>query len=110
MSTGQRRKPGRKKAASTWWKIATKYKNRFRDFSNSFFHKIVAVQSYPLESADQGISYLFDDTGIQFLTLNSAWQIDQFNRDRSGIHPEAVLNAVSHADKLRNSPPSKAGE
>ena len=86
------------------------YKNRFRDFSNSFFHKIVAVQAYPLESADQGISYLFEDTGIQFLTLNSAWQIDQFNRDRSGIHPEAVLNAVAQADKLRDSPRSKRDE
>ena len=38
--------------------------------------------------ADQGISYLFPDTGIQFLTLNSAWQIDMKGRKKAGIHPD----------------------
>jgi hypothetical protein len=39
----------------------------------------------------------FWDTGIQFLTFNSAWQIDQFHRKRSGLHEEAVARAIQEA-------------
>ena len=35
---------------------------------------------------------------MQFLTLNSAWQIDQFYRRRCGIHPSAVANVIAEAD------------
>ncbi len=75
------------------------YPKRLKRFSDAFFHKVLPAQPYPLEPAKQGMSYLFDDTRIQFLTLNSAWQIDQFNRKRSGLHPDAVSNAIAEAEK-----------
>jgi len=75
------------------------YPKRLKRFSDAFFHKVLPAQPYPLEPAEQGQSYLFDDTQIQFLALNSAWQIDQFNRKRSGLHPDAVSGAIAEADK-----------
>jgi len=75
-----------------------KYKNRFQSFSQAFYHKVVQ-QPYPLDFTDQGISYLFGKNGIQFLALNSAWEIDQHGRDNSGIHPDAVTGVIRRAGK-----------
>lgn len=36
----------------------------------------------------------FWEAGVQFLVLNSCWQIDRFDRKRSGVHLEAVANAI----------------
>ncbi|MFC1714169.1 metallophosphoesterase family protein [Candidatus Poribacteria bacterium] len=74
------------------------YPNRIKQFSDAFFHKIIQ-KPYPLEYDQQGIAYLFPDTKIQFLTLNSCWQIDQFNRKRSSLHPDAAAHAIEQADK-----------
>lgn len=74
------------------------YRNRFVSFSKSFYHKVVQ-QPYPLDFADQGISYLFPDRGIQFFALNSAWQVDRYGRDNSGIHPDAVAGVIQQADR-----------
>ena len=79
-----------------------KYRNRLKQFSDAFFHKITAGEPYPLAPAEQGVSHLFPDTGIQFLTLNSAWQIDQFHRNRATMHPEAVTGVISQADSEIN--------
>ncbi|HLK60522.1 MAG TPA: TIR domain-containing protein [Chthonomonadaceae bacterium] len=77
---------------------AEKYPLRFKPFSDGFYHKFLQ-RPYPTEYAEQGISLPFWETGIQFLTLNSCWQIDQFYRKRSGLHPEAVANAIKQAQK-----------
>ena len=77
---------------------AEKYPLRFKAFSESFYHKFLQ-RPYPLEAAAQGIAIPFWETGIQFLALNSCWQIDQFNRKRAGLHPEAVANAIREAQK-----------
>ena len=74
------------------------YPQRLKKFSDAFFHKIIQ-KPYPLDYAQQGIAYLFQATKIQFLTLNSAWEIDQFYRKRSGLHPEAVANVINKADE-----------
>ena len=74
------------------------YPKRLKRFSDAFFHKVVPAQPYPLDPVEQGMSYLFEDTQIQFLVLNSAWQIDQFNRKRSGLNPDAVSNAIVAAN------------
>jgi len=73
------------------------YSHRLLEFSDRFFHKIVQ-KPYPLEPRDQGIPYLYADARIQFLTLNSGWQIDQFHRKRSSIHPEAIAQLIRNAD------------
>src|SRR5579862_369913 len=77
---------------------SAKYPERFKAFSDGFFHKFVQ-KAYPLDIASQGIAIPFWETGIQFLAFNSCWQIDQFNRKRQSIHPDAVANALREADR-----------
>ncbi|HPO15898.1 MAG TPA: metallophosphoesterase [Candidatus Hydrogenedentes bacterium] len=77
---------------------ASKYPLRFKPFSDHFYHKFLQ-RPYPTDYAEQGMVVPFWETGIQFLTLNSCWQIDRFNRKRSGVLPEAVANALKQAQK-----------
>ncbi len=73
-----------------------KYPLRFKAFSDGFFHKFLQ-KPYPTDSSAQGLAVPFWETGIQFLTLNSCWQIDQFNRKRSGINADAVAQVIRSA-------------
>jgi small GTP-binding protein len=75
-----------------------KYPLRFKPFSDDLYHKFLQ-RPYPMPAVQQGISIPFWDTGIQFLTLNSCWEIDEFDRKRAGIHPEAVANAIKQAQE-----------
>ncbi|VFN05775.1 MAG: hypothetical protein BECKG1743D_GA0114223_107661, partial [Candidatus Kentron sp. G] len=75
------------------------YPNRLKPFSDAFYHKVTASQDYPLAPEEQGRAYFFEDTGIQFIALNTAWEIDQFHPRRSGVHPEALANALAAADR-----------
>lgn len=74
----------------------TSYPLRLKLFSDSFFHKFLQ-KPYPADYPAQGSTVPFWDTGIQFITLNSCWRIDQFNRKRSGVHPDAVAHAIKDA-------------
>jgi WD40 repeat protein len=83
------------------WVVAQdpeKYPLRFKPFSDGFYHKFLQ-KPYPLAYEDQGMSIPFWETGIQFLALNSCWQIDEFNRQRASIHPEAVAHAIKQAQQ-----------
>jgi hypothetical protein len=75
-----------------------KYPLRFKPFSDGFYHKFLQ-RPYPTDCAAQGVAIPFWETGLQFLTLNSCWQIDQFNRKRAGVHPEAVAHAIKEAQR-----------
>jgi hypothetical protein len=84
-----------------------KYPLRLKQFSDMFYHKFLQ-RPYPLDYSKQGIAILFWETGIQFLTLNSCWQIDQFNRKRSGVNVGAVAHVIRQAQK-QESDARKAG-
>ncbi len=75
-----------------------KYPLRFKPFSDDLYHKFLQ-RPYSTVPAEQGIAIPFWETGIQFLTLNSCWEIDKFHRKRAGIHPEGVANAIKQAQK-----------
>lgn len=75
------------------------YPNRLKKFSDAFYHKVTSSLDYPLAPEDQGMSYLFEDTGVQFLALNTAWEIDQFFPGRATVHPQALANSISKANK-----------
>jgi hypothetical protein len=75
-----------------------RYPQRLKLFSEAFFKKLLS-KPYPLKYEEQGIPYLFPEARVQFLTLNSCWQIDQYNRKRSGAHPGAVAQLLQEADK-----------
>jgi small GTP-binding protein len=87
---------------------AEKYPLRFKTFSETFYHKFLQ-RPYPLDAAIQGIAIPFWETGIQFLALNSCWQIDQFNRKRASLHPEAVAHAIKEA-QIQESEARKSGQ
>jgi small GTP-binding protein len=76
------------------------YPLRFKAFSDAYFHKIVPMP-YPLEPEKQGLCSTFPDTRVQFLALNSCWQIDRFHRKRSAVHPDALALALREAERQR---------
>ncbi|SNB47830.1 metallophosphoesterase [Geobacter sp. DSM 9736] len=78
-----------------------KYPLRFKPFSDGFFHKFLQ-RPYPTDFSEQGMCIPFWESGIQFLALNSCWQIDEFHRKRSGINVEAIARAVNMAQKQEN--------
>ena len=77
---------------------AEKYALRFKPFSDGFYHKFLQ-RPYPIDYAEQGTAIPFWETRLQFITLNSCWQIDEFNRKRASLHPEAVAHAIKQAQK-----------
>ncbi|WP_299486264.1 GTP-binding protein [Acaryochloris sp. IP29b_bin.137] len=80
-------------------RVEDDYPNRFKKFSDAFYHKIMSSEGYPLAPEQQGMSYHFADTGVQFIALNTAWEIDQFFPSRSSVHPEALANAIKLANQ-----------
>jgi hypothetical protein len=77
---------------------ADKYPIRLKPFSDALFHKFFQ-KPYPTAYAGQGLVIPFWETGIQFLGLNSCWEIDQFFPKRSGVYAEAVATALRVAQK-----------
>jgi small GTP-binding protein len=63
------------------------YPRRFENF-NKFYHQLMQ-QPYSLKPEAQCVTLLFDERRIQFLAMNSAWQIDEYFPDRSGINQSA---------------------
>jgi small GTP-binding protein len=78
-----------------------KYPLRLKPFSDLFYHKFVQ-RPYPLDYSAQGMVIPFWETGLQFLALNSCWEIDKFHRKRSGLHVQAVANAIKQAQEQEN--------
>lgn len=57
------------------------------------------MEEYSLKPEEQAIPYLFTDTRIQFLTLNSAWETDEYFPDRSSISEAALSRGLLAAGK-----------
>ena len=74
------------------------YPLRFQPFSEGLFGKILE-QQYPTDSNVQGFAIPFWKSGLQFVALNSCWQIDSFHRKRSGINAEARAHALREAGR-----------
>ncbi len=56
-------------------------------------------QPYPLDAPEQGLSFLFDETRVQFISMNSAWEIDEYFPDRAGINAKALARGLEKADE-----------
>lgn len=78
----------------------TRYRRRFDPFS-LHGHQPVKGTPYPDAYPDQFVFHHWPDLGVLVLGLNSAWEIDHHHRDRAGIHPEAISQAL---DTLRARP------
>lgn len=75
------------------------YKERFARFSNQLYH-LVKLKNYPLEEKLQFSIDSFINDGIQFIALNSSWQIDEFHPNRSSIHHGALAAAIKEAREI----------
>lgn len=78
-------------------RVEQQYPQRFKNFSEIFYHPLV-MKEYPLKPEEQCIPFLFADTGIQFLAMNSCWEIDEFFPERSSIYEAALTRGLTAAD------------
>ena len=68
-----------------------------KGFSDQFYHPLLQ-KPYPLDPLSRAW-LTFPETKLQFLTLNSCWEIDQFHRTRASVHPDAVARLIADADR-----------
>lgn len=74
------------------------YRKRFKNFNQHLYHPLLQ-RPFPLEVEEQGLSFFFEDSGIQFIALNSAWQIDEYNQARAGINAVSLAKTLKQADE-----------
>ncbi|MFL5351748.1 metallophosphoesterase [Archangium sp.] len=75
-----------------------KYPERFKNFSQYFYHPLTQ-RAYPFAPEEQCLSFLFSDSRLQFLAMNSAWEIDEYFRERSGISEKALSRGLAAAEQ-----------
>ncbi|MBI4750656.1 MAG: metallophosphoesterase [Acidobacteria bacterium] len=91
-------KPGSYKEQSDGYlvRVNDKYPHRFENFGK-FYHQLVQ-KPYPTDATKQGLSFLFEEHGLQFLALNSASEIDEYFPERSSINEGALSKGLADAD------------
>jgi GTPase SAR1 family protein len=78
------------------------YNERFRSFSDNLYHTLVQV-AYPLEPEDQCLDFFFPDHGIQFIGMNSCWELDEQFPERASVNSVALAKGLQRADQVRRS-------
>lgn len=73
------------------------YPKRFERFRK--LHHNLLQREYPLRHEEQAVITWYPETGIEFLTLNTAWQIDKAFPDRASIHAQALNRALLQSHK-----------
>ena len=75
-----------------------KYRERFKNFSQHFYHPLMQKE-YPLAPEEQCLSLLFRETRLQFLAMNSAWEIDEYFPERSSISEPSLSRGLDAANR-----------
>jgi small GTP-binding protein len=75
-----------------------KYPERFKNFSQHFYHPLTQ-RPYPLAAEEQCLSFLFSESRVQFLAMNSAWEIDEYFTERSSISERALSRGLESAHR-----------
>jgi small GTP-binding protein len=75
-----------------------KYPERFKNFSQHFYHPLTQ-RPYPLEPEQQCLPTLFTESRLQFLAMNSGWEIDEYFPERSSISEQALSRGLAAADQ-----------
>jgi small GTP-binding protein len=73
------------------------YPRRFKNFSDRFY-MFLRQEEYPLAFEEQAIPFLFVESKIQLLALNSCWEIDEFFPNRASIYSRALAKGLAAAD------------
>ena len=76
----------------------TKYPERFKNFSQHFYHPLMQ-RPYPLAPEEQCLSFFFSESRVQFLAMNSAWEIDEYFTERSSISERALSRGLESANR-----------
>ncbi|OLT59535.1 hypothetical protein BJP37_11325 [Moorena bouillonii PNG] len=79
-------------------RVEERYPQRFKNFSECFYQPLLGKE-YPLEFKQQCLPFLFPDTRIQFLAMNSCSEIDEYFRERSNIRQEALTQGLKVANR-----------
>ena len=74
-----------------------KYPERFKNFSRHFYHPLTQKE-YPLAPSEQCLSF-FGESRLQFLAMNSAWEIDEYFTERSSICEQALSRGLDAAQR-----------
>jgi small GTP-binding protein len=74
-----------------------KYPERFKNFSRHFYHPLTQKE-YPLAPSEQCLSF-FGESRLQFLAMNSAWEIDEYFTERSSICEQALSRGLDAANR-----------
>lgn len=74
------------------------YGKRFEEFSDDLYNQLFG-KSYSLDPKFQFEDVFFPDTRIQFMALNSCYEIDCYNRKNSSISSEALAEALIKANR-----------
>ena len=77
----------------------TVYGRRFALFAD--FYKQVTGQTYPELYREQATLHHFTAHRLLVVGLNSAWEIDHYFKARTGIHPDAVNDALNRIRRER---------
>jgi 3',5'-cyclic AMP phosphodiesterase CpdA len=72
-----------------------RYHTRFANFGK-FYHEL-RQEPYPLDAGLQCLPFLFEETRLQFLIMNSAWEIDEYYPERSSINANALAAGLLKA-------------
>jgi len=73
------------------------YPRRFDRF-RKMYHNLLQ-QPYPLPLSEQAVTFWYEQDGIEFLTVNTAWEIDSWFRQRIGVNLGAVGSALGQRSK-----------
>jgi len=75
-----------------------KYPERFKNFSDHFYQPLLRTP-YPLPPEEQCLSFLFTESRLQFLAMNSAWEIDKNFKERASISETALSKGLMVANQ-----------
>jgi GTPase SAR1 family protein len=76
------------------------YPTRFRRFGE-FYHAFYAAKPYKEKPDEQFDLISHPETGLTFLALNSAWQIDKFHPERASLNNAALSAALRQSGKVK---------
>ena len=77
-------------------RLDEQYPKRFDNFA-AFYKGLLNEQFSTDDIKDQCLPYLFEEDGLQFLTLNSSWQIDRYFPKRASINSDALERGLTKA-------------
>ena len=83
---------------SVFMRMDDNYPNKFINFSKELYRSLTSNE-YPRPFDEQCIPIYFNNHKIQFLVMNSSWEIDEHFPERSGIHSGALSKGLLSANK-----------